>query len=395
MKKSLIAAVLMFGFSICAFGAGKFESWNHVTDEMVKVLNEADVLYAAGNVKAGKDTVDKAYFGYYEKLGFEKTVMAYISGDSAARTEYQFALIKKSMTASKSPAEVKKEINTLCAFLREDANKLDGKGESALSVFLASLLIITREGFEAIIIVGAILAYLRRSGRQEKARIVYGGVLIAIAASIAMAFVLTYFLSGAKQEIIEGFTMLAAVAVLFYVSNWMISKSQSKAWAQYIESKARSSVEGEGIFSLAFASFLAVFREGAETILFYKAQLANVSTYFNMVWFGLAAGVVALVIIYMLIHFLSLKIPIKPFFIGTSILLFIMALSFTGSAIKELQEGNLVGVTPVGGVQSVDLLGIYPTMETLAAQLILLAIAAFVFAVYIVRRKKHVMSDKR
>ena len=203
-----------------------------------------------------------------------------------------------------------------------------------------------------------------------------------------MAFVLTYFLSGAKQEIIEGFTMLTAVAVLFYVSNWMISKSQSKAWAQYIESKAQGSVEGEGVFSLAFASFLAVFREGAETILFYKAQLANVSTYFNMVWFGLAAGVIALVIIYILIHFLSLKIPLKPFFIGTSILLFIMALSFTGSAIKELQEGNLVGVTPIGGLQSIDLLCIYPTIETLAAQLILLASALCALIVYIVRKRK-------
>ncbi|MDR1932338.1 MAG: FTR1 family iron permease [Spirochaetales bacterium] len=365
-------------------------NWTKTADEMGAVLNKAYDIYAAGNPDGAKDQVDVAYFGYYEKLGFEKIVMSRISGDRATKVEYLFSLIKKAMMNKSPNAEVRENLDLLISLLREDATQLDGRTESAVGVFIEALLIITREGFEAILIVGAIIAYLIKSGNKDKTKAVYWGSLIALAASVLMAFILGSILrdSGENQEIIEGLTMLIAVAVLFYVSNWMVSKAEAQAWTTYIEGKVQSSISRGSIFSLAFAAFLAVFREGAETILFYQAILANTQTYFNMVWTGLGVGCVLLVVIYILIRFLSIKIPLKPFFLGTSVLLFIMSIAFTGSGIKELQEGNVISVTPLPGTGfSIDILGIYPTLETLSPQLVLLAIAAATFIIQIRRWK--------
>jgi high-affinity iron transporter len=220
---------------------------------------------------------------------------------------------------------------------------------------------------------------------------VYWGSLIALGVSVIMAWILSRITSvagGQNQEIIEGATMLLAVVVLFYVSNWMVSKAEAEAWAGYIEGKVQSSISRGSMFSLAFAAFLAVFREGAETILFYQALLASTETYINMIWLGLGLGAAALVVVYILIRVLSLRLPLKPFFLGTSVLLFVMSITFVGNGIKELQEGNVIGVTPLSGVASVDILGLYPTIETLVPQIVLLAITAATFVIQLKRTKK-------
>ncbi|MDR1157680.1 MAG: FTR1 family iron permease [Oscillospiraceae bacterium] len=392
-KKLLIAAILLVStniFSVVAL-ASDYGSWGEMVDAMGVVADEAYDLYVAGDVAGAKAQVDVIYYQFYEKLGFEKTVMAYLSGDRAAQVEYQFSDAKRAMTDGANPAEVRASLDTLAAWLREDADRLDGKEESPAGVFAAALLIITREGFEAIIIVGAIIAYLVKSGHKDKTRAVYWGSLAALGASVLMAFVLSGLssVSGANQEIIEGATMLVAVAVLFYVSNWMVSKAEAAVWTTYIEGKVASSLTRGSVFSLAFAAFLAVFREGAETILFYDALLAETQTYFSMVWIGLSVGLVGLVVIYLLIRVLSIRLPLKPFFLGTSVLLFLMSITFVGAGVKELQEGNVIGVTPLPGISSVDLLGIYPTLETLLPQVLLLAATVVTFAVQIRRWKQH------
>jgi high-affinity iron transporter len=359
---------------------------------MAAVLSKAYDLYAAGDSKGAKDQVDVAYFQYYEKVGFERTVLTKISGERASTVEYQFSTVKKLMTRGDTLPDVKEGLDALANYLKEDAAQLDSTVESAVGVFLGSLLIIVREGFEAIIIVGAIIAYLLKSGNKKSTKPVYVGSLIALALSVVMAWVLnalTSTASGRNQEIIEGATMLLAVVVLFYVSNWMVSKAEAEAWTGYIEGKVKSSITRGSMFSLAFAAFLAVFREGAETILFYQALLAGNQNYINMIWVGLGVGIVLLVIIYILIRFLSIKLPLKPFFLGTSILLFVMSVAFTGSGIKELQEGNVIPVTmlPFNFI-TIDILGIYPTLETLIPQILLLGVTIAAFVIQLRRNAK-------
>ncbi|GHU03581.1 iron transporter [Spirochaetia bacterium] len=389
---AVFALLAVFSALFCpAAHAVEYDSWNEIVDAMSAVCEEAYDVYLTGDRDAAKAKIDVAYYGFYEKLGFEKTVMAYVSGARAAQVEYQFSLIKRDMAAGAGDDAVREGINALEGYLRADANQLDGKTESPWGVLLGSLIIIVREGTEAIIILGAIVAYLLKSGNKKGTRQVYIGAVAALGASVVLALIFNIFTgiaAGQNQEIVEGATMLLAVAVLFYVSNWMVSKAEAKSWSGYIEGKVESSVSKGSMFSLAFAAFLAVFREGAETILFYQALLANTSSYINMIWFGLAIGLVILVAIYILIRLLSIRLPLKPFFLGTGILLFIMSISFTGSGIKELQEGNVIGVTPVPGIVSVDILGIYPTRETLIPQLVLLAVTAATIVIQIKRWKK-------
>jgi high-affinity iron transporter len=367
-------------------------NWTRTAEEMAGILDNSYRLYRAGDPQGAKDQVDVAYFQYYEKLGFEKIVLARISGERASTVEYQFSAAKRAISRNEAEASVKESLDTLAAYLREDAAALDSKVESALGTFLSSLLIIVREGFEAILIVGAIIAYLLKSGNKKSTGPVYWGSLIALGFSVLMAWILNRLTAtvagGQSQEIIEGATMLLAVAVLFYVSNWMVSKAEAEAWTAYIETKVQSSLARGSVFSLAFAAFLAVFREGAETILFYQALLAQTSGYINMIWLGLGIGVVILVVIYILIRFLSIKLPLKPFFLGTSVLLFVMSITFVGNGVKELQEGNVISVTPVAGLRSVDILGIYPTLETLIPQIALLALTTATFVIQIRRNAK-------
>jgi high-affinity iron transporter len=391
-KKTVAAvlAVLCLGFTVSPLFAA-FASWNEMVNQMQSILNEAYTLYASGDAAGAKDKVNIVYFGYYEKYGFEKTVKAYVSGPRATLVEYQFSFIKKAMTKGAGNAEVRKGLDLLVSYLREDANKLDGKSENPLGVFLGSLVIIVREGFEAILVVGAIVAYLLKSGNKKSTKSVYVGALIAIGVSVIMAWVLnliTGISGGQNQEIIEGVTMLLAVAVLFYVSNWMVSKAEAGAWSNYIEGKVQSSITRGSVFSLSFAAFLAVFREGAETILFYQALLAQTQNYVNMVWLGLGVGSVLLVVIYLLIRVLSIRLPLKPFFLGTSILLFAMSVTFIGNGIKELQEGGVIGVSPIAGMGSVDILGIYPLWETLIPQTVLLAATVVTFVIQIRKNAK-------
>ena len=277
---------------------------------------------------------------------------------------------------------------TLTNAIREDANTLDGyTGQAAssdaasqttpwLSAFVPALLVILREGMEAILVVAAVLAYLGKSGHKDKARVVWSGVAIALGLSALLAFLFNYFtsLAGANQELLEGVAALFAVAMLIWVSNWMIHKSSDKAWEKYIRDQTDASLTRGSLLGLAFISFLAVLREGAETILFYVPIVSSAGDRTGYVWAGLGVGLVVLVVVYLLIQFAALRIPLRPFFTITSLLLALMAFTFTGSGVKELQEADVLSLTYVNGFPTVDLLGIYPRVENLVAQALVLII---------------------
>ncbi|GHU96576.1 hypothetical protein AGMMS49974_11180 [Deltaproteobacteria bacterium] len=386
MKKRffLTVSLLLFGLSWTnAASATQYSTWNAIVAEMTVVLNSSYKIYLTGNIAQSKEMVNKAYFDFYETLGVERAVLSYVSGKRASIVEYRFAEVKRLMTEQAANRDVRLSLDTLITMLKEDADQLDGKKETGWGVFVASLLVLLREGFEAILVVAAIAAYLIRSGNKSLTKVVYKSAAAAVAASafLAVALQKLFSISGAGQEMVEGFTMLLAVAVLFFVSNWMVSKAESEAWKNYIKDKVAAAATTGSVAALAAASFLAVFREGAETILFYQALLADTKDHMGMLWFGFGVACLCLVVLFAAIRFGSLRIPLRPFFIGTSILMYVMSISFAGGGVKRLQVADLVPVTHVSGIATVDILGIYPTMETLLPQgaLLILAVASFLF----------------
>ena len=373
----LLAFCMQFSESAWAKEKKAYGSWTEIAGAMEISLNKAYDAYFMKNIEEGKNWVNDAYFGYYEKEGFERTVMSYISGKRGSMVEYQFVIIKKMMSDGKPNKEVRTAIDDLIKWLNEDAHKLDGTEESALGVFIAALIIILREGVEAILVVAAMAAYLSRSGNQRQTKVVYQSAGAAILASVLAAIAIQYIfrISGAQQEILEGVTMLMATIVLFFVSHWMFSKAEAEAWKAYVQDKVDMAIATGSSFALGAAAFLAVFREGAETILFYQAMLADVENNTHMIWTGFGVGCFLLVGIFAIVRFGSMKLPLKPFFTIISILMYVMAIAFAGGGIKELQEGDVIGVTPVPYITSIDILGIYPTVETLLPQVILIILA--------------------
>ena len=361
--------------------------WGEVAKTINGILEDGVEAFKSGDAKGGKDKVNEAYYKHYEITGMEKQVMSRVSGSRVSQVEMEFSLLKKAMTDGDSTA-VDEHYATLSNLIREDANTLDGytgqtsaatSGSSTspwIAQFLPSLLVILREGMEAILVVAAVLAYLAKAGHKKKTPVVWGGVVLALVLSVGLAFLFSYVtsLAGANQELLEGFAALFAVVMLIWVSNWMINKSSNKAWDQYIKKQTDASLTSGSLLGLAFISFLAVLREGAETMLFYVPIVAAAGDNVRYVWIGLAVGLVILVVIYLLIQFAAVRIPLRPFFTVTSLLMAFMAVTFAGAGIAELQEADVVSLTPVSGFPTLDLLGIYPRVENLAAQAIVLAI---------------------
>jgi high-affinity iron transporter len=251
---------------------------------------------------------------------------------------------------------------------------------SGWQAFWQSFLIIFREGLEAILVIGAIVAFLLKTGHRERLRSIWIGVGAALAASAVTAIVLKTILSAmpATREVIEGITLLVAVAVLFSVSYWLISKVEAAKWQQFIREKVTVALEHGGGRALAFVAFLAVYREGAETALFYQALFNEGTSILLPLTLGILAGAAALAVIFTLFYRFGVRIPLRPLFGVTSVLLYYMAFVFMGKGIRELQEGNLVSITIIPGFPHVEFLGLYPTVEGLLSQLVLLVL--FVFA---------------
>ncbi len=253
---------------------------------------------------------------------------------------------------------------------------------SAGEAFWQSFLIILREGFEAILVIGAIVTFLLKTGHRERLRSIWGGVALALLASAATAVILRTVLGAvpASSEIIEGVTLLVAVCVLFSVSYWLISRVEAAKWQQFIREKVTDALQHGGGTALGFVAFLAVYREGAETALFYQALFSEGAHLAVPLGAGIAVGFVALAIIFTLFYRFGVKIPLRPFFTVTSALLYYMAFVFAGKGVRELQEGNAMSMHVVAGVPTIEALGLYPTWETLLAQLLLAALFVFALA---------------
>ena len=259
--------------------------------------------------------------------------------------------------------------------------------------FLTAFGLLVREGLEAILVIAAIVAYLIKTGNKNMLKGVYLGSLAAIIASVILAWALETLMgeqSGVARELLEGWTMFLAVAVLFYVSNWMLSKADNIAWENYISGKVQQSIDSKSQWTLIFAAFIAVMREGAELILFYSAAFTGGMSNPAYIAYGIAAGVVVLVIVWVCFRYFSVRLPLRAFFMFTSILLFLMCISFMGKGVVELTEADVItGRTVIPAMKgfSIEILSIYDRAETLIPQIMLVIAAVWIMLPHIFRKK--------
>lgn len=377
-------------------------TWSQVAREMNVILDKSVATYksAKGNksqVATAVDLINEAYYQYYEKLGFEKNVMNAISGSRVSTVEYQFKECRQAMNNGKTVEQAKKFVTDLKAMLIEDSAKLD-KGASSnanpfmqfiTSSFGQAFVILLREGLEALLVVAAIIAYLIKSGHKNMVKYIYLGLAAGIVASLIVAalFGLLFNGSGPQQEITEGVVALFAMLMLLYTSNWMISRSSVQAWNKYISDQTTAAVSKGSLISLALLSFLAVFREGAETVIFYQAIFAVSSGADSLIWGGFVAAAAVLVVIFLLIRFASVRIPIRPFFTGTSALMSVLVVIFAGGGVHALIEGDALAGMYIQGLPTNDWLGFYPYVETITAQIVAAIVVISLLCVSIARSR--------
>ena len=345
----------------------------NIKDKMAKVLQ----LYESGKVDDAIDESGNIYFDEYEESGMENIVGAK-NTQLKLDTEASFNKISALMRAGASKEQIVAAQNKLFDQLTQSLELT--KKSSNWDLFLYAFIIILREGFEALIIVAAVIALLIKSGNSKHLNIVYSALGVAVVLSIATAYGLNYIFgsenAGQTREVMEGAVMLIAVVLLFYVGFWLLSNASSKKWSAYIQGQISNSLSSGDSKMLWWTVFLAVYREGAETVLFYLALLFDAKTpaATSMVAAGFVAGLAALIIVYIVIKKFSLKIAIKPFFIATSVIIFYMSVVFVGKGVMELVEGKVFVPTVIDGLPTITWIGFYPYVQSLVPQAVMIVL---------------------
>jgi high-affinity iron transporter len=336
------------------------------------LLGEAATIYSQGDKQKAYQKAIEAYLD-----GFEMAEPALFAKDASLgrSLEAQFTQFRNSIRQGVSNEEIQKQRLAIETRLDQAAYMLGETSDFAgYYAFLNSALIILREGLEAALILAAIMAMLRVMGAAHAVRYIHFGWILALGAGVvtwlAAQTVLTF--SGQHRESMEGFISIFAAAALFYVGYWLHTRSEARRWQSFIQDRVQNVLSSKRILGLIGVSFFAVYREAFEVVLFYQALWLQNAEGHQAIIGGFLAGVVALLVATFAIFKLGVRIPLKYFFGITGTLLYIMAFIFAGTGINQLQAAGWVPATPLEFPPALPLLGIYPTLETLAVQALLL-----------------------
>ena len=368
-----ISQIRVAGFDTTTQNTTDYKS---VASEISQATNKLLQNYGDVATKASIDELQAIYLDTFEATGMENKVGA-IDTSLKLKIESYFtkgvALIKSSAPKD----ELKKcfdELNELVAIAAEKTSS-----STPWVLFLSSFSILLREGLEALIIIVAIVSFLIQSGNKKRLNLVYSAIFSGVFLSFVTAFVIYYAfrsVAGQFRELLEGVTFLIAVFLLLYVAFWMLHKASDQKWTTSLKTKASGAISSGESKALWISVFLAVFREGAECVLFYQALLfdANTSADFGAIFGGLGVAFATLIVLYFALKTGAIKIPVKLFFSATSYVIFVLCVIFTGKGIAELIEGKIFTPTFTGiKFGQIPDLGIYPYYETIIPQILVCA----------------------
>lgn len=340
-------------------------------------LQEGAAAYAAGDRRTARDKFLSAYLD-----GFEPIEPMLATRDKALLAEVESAMIalRAQAGAQASVADVQARTAAMEGLFDRAELALENRDDAgATTAFVGSLTILLREGLEALLLVIAMVAFLRKSDRLEAMPYVHAGWIGALLAGAATWLVATRLvaISGASRELTEGFAALIAAAVLVSVGIWMHGKSQADAWQRYIRAQMSHALSRGSAWFMFLLAFLIVYREAFETVLFYAALWSQGNH--PAVLAGAATAVVALAAIAWLMLRYSRKLPFGKFFGISALLMAVLAVVLAGKGVAALQEAGWLPLTLVHAPR-IDLLGVHPTLQGLLAQLAVLVVLVAGFA---------------
>ena len=345
-----------------------------------RLLDAALAAYRSGAREEAKKLALGAYLD-----GFELVEPALKVRDPALvrRIEAAMAAVRRAITEGAASTDVAARIAEARTLLDTAARALAAEQASSNTAsFVGALTILLREGLEALLVVVAMIAFLAKAGRRELLAYVHGGWIAALVAGGLTWAVATHLvaISGAGRELSEGIGGLLATFVLVSVGIWMHGKSRAGAWKEYISRTMTRALSRQSAWFLFFLSFLVVYREAFETILFYAALWSEGAH--AAVAGGAAAAAVALIALAWAFLRYSRRLPIRQFFLLSSWLMAILAVVLAGKGVAALQEAGWIGAKPLGPLPPIDAIGFYPTLETVLAQVATIAILLIAFGVH-------------
>ncbi len=341
-------------------------------------LQEGMAAYAAGDAATARDRFLSAYLD-----GFEPVEPVLAARDKALLAEVESAMIalRAKAAAGAGVAEVQARVAAAEALYDRAAIALGGQGEGsgATTAFVGSLTILLREGLEALLLVIAMVAFLRKADRTDAMPYVHAGWVGALAAGGLTWLVATRLVevSGASRELTEGFGSLVAAAVLVSVGIWMHGKSHADAWQRYVKAQMSQALSRGSAWFMFLLAFLIVYREAFETVLFYVALWSQGNH--GAVLGGAATAVAALATIAWLMLRFSRRLPFGKFFSISAMLMAVLAVVLAGKGVAALQEAGWLSLTLVKAPR-IELIGMYPTLQGLVAQLVVLVVLVAGFA---------------
>ncbi|MDW0119280.1 MAG: FTR1 family protein [Nitrososphaeraceae archaeon] len=360
--------------------------------------------YKDGKYDEAFATSRSAYLDSYEGI---EIPLRPIDPDFTLDMEIKFAELRNLIQQHKPYPEVEAKVVEIRNGLDESERLVTGTGTIAPSLaFSTSFSIIFREGLESALIIGAILTYLEASRNAQYKKHVYLGIVISIVATIITWYIAQFVIeiSGASKELIEAIAGISAVAVLFWVSFWILNKVETKKWIEFVKAKVWQATTTGSVMVFAMLSFFTVYREGFETVLFYQAMLSFAKNMETFVLLGLVLGLAVIISVVFIIRKLGKKLPLRVLFGLTMGIGAYMSIAFIGNAIREFQEvgyittTHMFGIIPRLEINLATMTGIHPTLETTIAQLVLLSIYV-VGSLYVLilqpRRKKLIESSRK
>ncbi|WP_455198478.1 cytochrome c/FTR1 family iron permease [Kaarinaea lacus] len=344
-------------------------------------LEASLAAYQAGDID---ESYQKALAAYFEGFELVEARLKTVAPALRIETETAMMLYRAMVKKDVGLAKVSEQHHSLLALLDEADEQLNVSSGSASVNFLTSMIILLREGLEAILVIAAIVAVLIKANRRDAIRYIHAGWVGALVLGFLTWYVASHFitLSGAHRELTEGVAALIAAGMLFYVGFWLHNQSQAAKWQKFVREKIASSLSAGALWGLALMAFLAVYREVFESVLFYQSLMLNSEpSQQGVILAGIAVAAGILVLLAWLIMRYSVRLPLKSFFKVNMLLMFLLAVVFAGKGVAALQEGSVFPVDPIS-FPRIELLGIYPNMESLGLQLamILLATAWGIFS---------------
>ena len=352
------------------------------------------VQYKEGDYSAAFTSARTAYLDSYEHV---EIPLRSIDPDFTLEVELQFAQLRQLINEKADFSKVQEAAIQVRRSLDESERLVTGTGHLAPAIaFTSSFAVIFREGLESVLILGAILTYLEASRNTKYKKYVHYGIVLAIIATAITWGVASYVIkiSGANRELIEAIAALSATAVLFYVSFWILNKIEHKKWMEFVKAKVWQASTTGGVMVFVLLSFFTVYREGFETVLFYEAMFGFAKYMELYVGLGFVLGIGVLLAVYFATRKLGKRLPLKMLFGLTMGVGAYLSIAFLGNAIRELQTLDLMpftsmlGIIPRLDINMAKMTGIYPTLETVVGQIILLAVYLAASAYVLVIRPK-------